>query len=36
MFDRYNELSIKSRTRQNLPSGTQTHYRVEDDIFWSI
>ena len=32
-FDRYDELSLKSKTRQNRAGVTQTQYKVEDDIY---
>ena len=33
LFDRYDELSLKSKTRQNRAGVTQTQYKVEDDIY---
>ena len=35
IFDRYDELSLKSKTRENRAGGTQTQYKVEDDTFIS-
>ena len=31
LFDRYDELSLKSKTREDRSSGIQIQYRVEDD-----
>ena len=35
IFDRYDQLSLKSKTRENRVGGTQTQYKVEDDTFIS-
>ena len=35
IFDRYDELSLKSKTRKNRAGGTQTQYKVEDNTFIS-
>ena len=35
IFDRYHELSLKSKTRENRAGGIHTKYKVEDDTFIS-
>ena len=35
IFNRYDELPLKSKTRENRAGGTQTQYKVEDDTFIS-
>ena len=35
IFDRYDELSLKSKKKENRAGGAQTQYKVEDDIFIS-
>ena len=31
LFDRYDELSLKSKTREDRNSGMQSQYEIEDD-----
>ena len=31
LFDRYDELSLKSKTREDRTSGIQIQYKIEDD-----
>ena len=31
LLDRYDELSLQSKTREDRSSGTQIQYRIEDD-----
>ena len=31
LFDRYDELSLKSKTREDRSSGIQIQYRIEND-----
>ena len=33
IFDRYDELSLKSKTREIRAGGIQTQYKVEDDTY---
>ena len=35
IFDRYDELSLKSKKKENRAGGAQTQYKVEDDTFIS-
>ena len=33
LFDRYDELSLKSKTREGRTSGVQIQYKVEDETY---